>query len=108
MKKILSITMLGLILTTLSAYAQIPVLSLDDQGNENVTMISENDYQNIVSAEADSLAEVAEDQISLAAAAPHLTLKGILVGIEAAASVGNSAYKLGTAVNQQFYFEIKK
>ena len=108
MKKLLSIAMLGLILTTLSAYAQIPVLSVDDQGNEAVTMISEDDYQNIMSVEADSLAGVAEDQVALAATAPHLTLKGILVGVEASASVGNSAYKLGTAVNQQFYFEIKK
>ena len=99
--------MLALVLTTISAYAQIPVLSLDDQGNENVTMISEEDYQNIISIEADSLAEVAEDQAALAATAPHLSLKGILVGIEAAGTVGNNVFKIGTGINQQFYFEIK-
>lgn len=107
MKKLISITMLTIILTTLSAYAQIPVLSLDDQGNENVTMISEDDFQNVTSLEADSFADVAEDQVALAGTAPHLTLKGILVGLEAAGTVGFGAFKLGTGINQQFYFEVK-
>lgn len=107
MKKLLSIFMLATVLGSMSVHAQIPVLSVDDQGNENVAMISDEDYQKVTSIEADSLSQVAEDHVALAAMAPHLTLKGILVGIEAAAAVGNPVFKLGTAINQQFYFEIK-
>ena len=108
MKKILSISMLAIVLSSMSAYAQIPVLSVDDQGNENIAMISDADYQRVTSLEADSLADVAEEQVALASMAPHLTLKGILVGLEAQSTIGAGVFKVGAGVNQQFYFEVKK
>lgn len=107
MKKLLSMIMLGMVLSSLTAQAQIPVLSVDDQGNENIAMISDADYKKVTSVEADSLSQVAEDQVALASFSPHLTLKGILVGIEAQGTIGLGVFKLGSGINQQFYFEVK-
>lgn len=107
MKKLFSTLMLGLSLSSVVAHAQIPVLSIDDLGQETVAMISDSDYQNITSVEADAFSQIAEDQVALASMAPHLTLKGILVGLEAQGTIGLGVFKLGTAINQQFYFEIK-
>lgn len=108
MKSIYKISMLVLALSSMSIQAEIPVLAIDELGNETTTMISDSDYQKVTTLEADSLAQVADDQLDMAFTTPHLTLKGIMVGLEAQTSVGPGPFKLGAAINQQFYFEIKK
>jgi hypothetical protein len=108
MKTIIKIAMLVLTLSSMSAQAEIPVLSIDDFGNETTTMISESDYENTMSAEAETSAKIAEEQVEMAMMSPHLTLKGIQIGLEAVGSIGPGPLKLGAGINQQFYFEIKR
>lgn len=108
MKTLLKISTTALLLGMLSAQAQIPIVSIDKKGNEIVTMITDEDYQKSTSIQAESFSLIAEDQMTLVPASPHLTLKGILVGLEVSGTVGIGVYKLGTAINQQFFYEIKK
>jgi len=108
MKTLLKISTTALLLGMLSAQAQIPIVSIDKKGNEIVTMITDEDYQKTTSIQAESFSLIAEDQMTLASVSPHLTLKGIMVGLEVSGTVGIGVYKLGTAINQQFFYEIKK
>lgn len=110
MKKLIALSLIAILLNTLSAFADVPVLSVDEQGNETVTMISDNDFQQATLVKADALSDIAEDQMNMnmASMSPHLTLRGILVGLEATGTVGVGAFKVGTGINQQFYFEINQ
>lgn len=100
--------MLVLALGSITAQADIPVLAVDDLGNETTTIISDSDYAMAMSLESETSALVAEDQLDLAMATPHLKFNGIQVGLEVIGSVGPSALKLGAGINQQFFFEMKK
>ena len=108
MKTIIKIALLIMALSSMSVQADIPVLSIDALGNETTTMITDNDYENTMSAEAETSAQIAEEQMDQAMMTPHLTLKGIQVGLEAVGSIGPGPLKLGAGINQQFYFEIRK
>lgn len=108
MKTVLKISITALLLGMLNAQAEIPIVTIDDRGNENVTMITDEAYQKTTAIQAEKFSLIAEDQVNLAKTPSHLTLKGILVGLEVSGTVGIGVYKLGTAINQQFYYEIKK
>lgn len=108
MKKLMTLSILIILLNTLSAFADIPVLSVDEQGNEIVSIISDTDFQQATLVKADALSNVAEDQMNLAPMTTHLKLRGILVGLEADSTIGVGVFKVGTGINQQFYFEINK
>ena len=107
MKTFLKLSLLAFALTSRPLQAEIPVLSVDELGNEVTTMISEEDFTKITSLQADAFAQTAKDHVAAASLAPHLTLKGILIGLEAQGSVGPTPMKIGAGINQQFYFEIK-
>ena len=106
--KSLRYILLSALLINNIAYAKLHILDLDKSGNEIVNTIDEAEYTNILHQKLETAEVVVQDQLSNTFASPNLTLKGILIGLEAFGNVGIGPFKVGAAVNQQFYFEITK
>ncbi len=93
---------------SVSTPAAIPIIGLDDDGNEQINSISEKEYTKIISLQAGVAGAAAEDQLLTVMDLSTLSLHGILVGLGAQGNVGIGPFQVGTGVNQQFYFEIQK
>lgn len=108
MRKSAQVLLTLLVLSSTSTFADIPVLSIDKLGHEEATSISDEEYQKVLSLQADTSAQAAEDQFMLTPNLTTLQLKGLMVGLEALGTIGIGDFKMGAGVSQQFYFEIRK